>query len=375
MPVRPSSVPFTRSIATYPAELGTAREVVSRVVLTDAVHDPVHGGDPDIVARRPRSLLCTPILHQGELSCVLYLENDLTAGVFTHRRLALIKQLAAQVAISLTNARLYERLDVARLAAQAADRAKTRFLMNMSHELRTPLNAILGYTELIVENLAEGRGETLDSDLRAIHRAGVRLLRSVSSILELTRLETESPTARFTTFDVAPLVHTLIEQFAGPARERRNSLTLERPPDLPPLASDPHMLRYTLTTLLDNACRFTHGGAIVLRITRHERDGLPWLGFTVADTGVGIEPEVMPTIFGAFTQGDESTTRRFEGTGVSLAVAHRFCELLGGELTATSTPGRGASFTVLLPVARESATRTPPEPAADLTLTRPTPAA
>ena len=83
----------------------------------------------------------------------------------------------------------------------------------------------------------------------------------------------------------------------------------------------------------------------------------------------------MPTIFGAFTQGDESTTRRFEGTGVSLAVAHRFCELLGGELTATCTPGRGASFTVLLPVARESATRTPPEPAADLTLTRPTPAA
>ena len=136
------------------------------VVLADAIVDPVYGADPDIVARRPRSLLCTPILHQGELCCVLYLENDLAASVFTHRRLALIKQLAAQVAISLTNARLYERLNVARIAAQAADRAKTRFLMNMSHELRTPLNAILGYTELIAENLAEGHTDTLDDDLR-----------------------------------------------------------------------------------------------------------------------------------------------------------------------------------------------------------------
>ncbi len=346
----------------YPALPRTIVHYVARmredVVLADAAMDPVHGLDPDIVARRPRSLLCTPILHQGELSCVLYLENDLAAGVFTHRRLALIKQLAAQVAISLTNARLYDRLDVARLAAQAADRAKTRFLMNMSHELRTPLNAILGYTELIVDNLAEGRSDTLDADLRAIHRAGVRLLRSVSSILELTRLETEGPGARFTTIEVAPLLRSLHESFTGPASERRNTLTLACPDDLPPIASDEHMLRYSLTTLLDNACRFTAGGSIALEVARRERDEVPWLAFTVRDTGVGIEPEVLPTIFGAFTQGDESTTRRFEGTGVSLAVAHRFCALLGGELSAASTPGHGATFTVLLPVGREPATRT-----------------
>jgi signal transduction histidine kinase len=326
------------------------------VVLADAIADPIHGADPDIVARRPRALLCTPILHQGELCCVLYLENDLAASVFTHRRLAMIKQLAAQVAISLTNARLYERLDVARIAAQAADRAKTRFLMNMSHELRTPLNAILGFTELIVDNLADGRSDTLDRDLRSIHRAGVRLLRSVSSILELTRLETEGPAARLASFDVLPVLRGLVEQFTGPAGERRNTLALACPPDLPPIASDEHMLRYNLTTLLDNACRFTTGGSIVLRVARDEREGLPWLAFSVHDTGVGIDPEVLPSIFGAFTQGDESTTRRFEGTGVSLAVAHRFCELLGGELVARSSPGEGTTLTMSLPVAREPTT-------------------
>ncbi|MCA9714425.1 MAG: AAA family ATPase, partial [Myxococcales bacterium] len=107
------------------------------VVLHDASRDPVHGDDPYIAARAPQSVLCTPVLHQGQLACVVYLENDLTAGVFTRRRLALIKQLAAQIAISLTNARLYQRLDEARRAALAADQAKTRFLMNMSHEFRT----------------------------------------------------------------------------------------------------------------------------------------------------------------------------------------------------------------------------------------------
>jgi predicted ATPase/signal transduction histidine kinase/tRNA A-37 threonylcarbamoyl transferase component Bud32 len=324
------------------------------VVLADAIIDPVYGGDPDIVLRRPRSLLCTPILHQGELSCVLYLENDLAANVFTHRRLALIKQLAAQVAISLTNARLYERLDVARIAAQAADRAKTRFLMNMSHELRTPLNAILGYTELIAENLSEGQTETLDNDLRAIHSAGIRLLRSVSSILELSKLETDTHHARLTTFEPGPLVRSIAAQFTGPVAEHNNTLTIDCPPDLAPITTDAHMLRYSLTTLLDNAVRFTTDGQILLRVARFERNGDDaWIEFTVSDTGLGIEAHVLPTLFGAFTQADDAPTRKFDGTGVSLAVAHRFCELLGGELLAISTPGQGATFTMRLPTHSE----------------------
>jgi len=269
--------------------------------------------------------------------------------VFTHRRLALIKQLAAQVAISLTNARLYERLDVARIAAQSADRAKTRFLMNMSHELRTPLNAILGYTELIAENLAEGRSDTLDADLRSIHSAGVRLLRSVSSILELTRLETETHSARLTTVDPGPLVRTIAAQFAGICAGRNNTLEVDCPPDLSPITTDAHMLRYNLTTLLDNACRFTAAGKIELKVERLDRGDDGWIAFTVRDTGPGIEPEVLRTLFGAFVQADDAPTRKFEGTGVSLAVAHRFCELLGGELTATSSPGQGTTFTMRLP--------------------------
>ena len=320
------------------------------VVLADARVDPIHGRDPYVVAREARSILCTPVLHQGDVACVVFLENDLAAGAFTHRRLALIKQLAVQMAISLTNARLYRSLDAARIAALAADRAKTRFLMNMSHELRTPLNAILGYSELIAENVAHGELTELKGDLQAIHRAGVRLLRSVSSILELTRLETDARAAQFAPVAVVPLIRDLAALFAGTAGERGNSLVVRVPDVLPPIVTDANMLRYNLTTLLDNACRFTQDGRVALTVARVERGDAPWLEFTVEDTGIGVDPAVLPTIFDAFTQGDESSTRRFEGTGVSLAVAQRFCALLRGELHASSTPGVGTTVTMRLPL-------------------------
>ncbi|MBL9104203.1 MAG: AAA family ATPase [Myxococcales bacterium] len=320
------------------------------VVLADARVDPIHGGDPYVVARGSRSMLCTPVLHQGEVACVVFLEHDLAAGAFTRRRLAIIKQLAVQMAISLTNARLYRSLDEARIAALAADRAKTRFLMNMSHELRTPLNAILGYAELVVESVARGELGELERDLRAIHRAGMRLLRSVSSILELTRLETDARTAQLVATDVESLIGDLGSLFAGMAAERGNTLTLDLRGTLPPVVTDVHMLRYNLMTLLDNACRFTKDGAVTLSVACDERGDAPWVVFTVRDSGIGIEAAVLPTIFGAFTQGDESSTRRFEGTGVSLAVAQRFCELLGGELRAESSPDAGTTMTLRIPV-------------------------
>ena len=319
------------------------------VVLGDAIRDPIHGADAYLRNRQIRSMLCTAISHQGELTAVLYLENDLAGNVFTHRRLALIKQIAAQVAISLTNARLYDSLNEARIAALAADRAKTRFLMNMSHELRTPLNAILGYTELIAENFAAGETATIDNDLRSVHRAGIRLLRSVSSILELTRIETNTREAHTDTVDLETMLPELLKTFEDTAALQGNSLRIEGLSPLPPLLTDEHMLRYALTTLLDNACRFTDGGAVTLRVAEFTRNDADWIEFSVADTGSGIGEEALPKLFTAFHQVDDSPSRRFEGTGVSLAVTAHFCERLGGEIDVTSTPSLGSVFTIRLP--------------------------
>ncbi len=333
------------------------------VVLGDATADPVHGDDPYIVARRPRSVLCTPILHQGQLACVVYLENALSRGAFTPRRLTLIKQLGNQIAISLTNARLYEKLNEARLAALSADRVKTRFLMNMSHELRTPLNAILGYTELVAESIADGLYDTVESDLRFIHRAGVRLLRSVSSILELTRIETDAHATRLAPVTLEPLVRTIVAHFETLARSGGNTLSCECEAGLATLVTDERMLRYCLTTLLDNACRFTSRGEIRLRVLAEAREGAAGVLFEVTDSGIGIGPDALRSIFEMFTQEDDSTTRRFEGTGVSLAVAHRFCEMLGGDIEVDSEPARGSVFRIWLPRGIDGESRQAPRPA------------
>ncbi len=319
------------------------------VVLSDAPADPVHGDDPYIVERRPRSVLCTPILHQGRLACVVYLENALSRGAFTPRRLTLIKQLGNQVAISLTNAQLYKNLNEARLAALSADRAKTRFLLNMSHELRTPLNAILGYTELVSDSIAEGHYDSVEHDLRSIHSAGVRLLRSVSSILELTRIETDMISARLASVTIEPLIGELSARFEALADAGGNTLRCECEAGLAPLETDERMLRYCLTTLLDNACRFTSGGEIQVRVSAEAREGTAGVRFEVIDSGIGIGPDARRSIFEMFTQEDDSSTRQFEGTGVSLAVARRFCELLGGVIEVESEPGRGSEFRVWLP--------------------------
>lgn len=321
----------------------------SDVIIADAAQDPLHGADPVLRARKVRSLLCTPIFHQGALSCVLYLENELSPGVFTHRRLNLIRQLAAQVAISLTNARLYDSLNDARVAALAADRVKTRFLMNMSHELRTPLNAILGFTELISESFAAGDTSTIEADLHSVHRAGMRLLRSVSSILELTQIETDAREICPVRIDLDVLLPKLVAAFQDTAAVHDNTLTLEGEGPLPSLTTDESMLRYVLTSLLDNACRFTDGGSVSVQVREVSVDGAPWIELSVADTGPGIPEDTLPKLFTAFSQADDSPTRRYDGTGVSLAVAAHFCERLGGSVRVTSEPGQGSVFTVRLP--------------------------
>ncbi|MGB1014685.1 MAG: GAF domain-containing sensor histidine kinase, partial [Nannocystaceae bacterium] len=298
------------------------------------------------------SLLCIPILQQATLIGVLYLENDLVEGVFTHRRLALVKQLAAHMAISLTNARLYNRLNDARVAALAADRVKTRFLMNMSHELRTPLNAIIGFGEMIAENYREGDTDNLEGDLQNLLKGAYRLLRSVSSILELTQMETDAREVRLVAIDLQELLDGLVRHFEDAARMRDNVLHLDMPASLPELTSDAHMLRYILTTLIDNACRFSRGALISIRVAPVGpvlMGDQPWLEIAVADQGDGISPEELPMLFTAFYQVDDSPSRRYEGTGVSLAVAADFCRRLGGEISVESKLGEGSKFTVRIP--------------------------
>ncbi|MCY0994426.1 AAA family ATPase [Nannocystis sp. ILAH1] len=321
------------------------------VVLGDAEVDHDFAGDPALAG--VRSVLCAPILGHGELLGVLYLDNDLAPHTFGSGRLALLRHLAAQIATSIDNARLYEDLARARDAAVRADRLKTRFLLNMSHELRTPLNAVLGYAELIRESAAEGDLAAIDGDTEKIRRAAARLVRTLTNILELSRVEADVVEPARVTVDVAALVREAVAACEVEARARGDALALELDPAPFVCLTDPAMLAHCVSTLVDNAVRFTDHGRVTVRLAAIARDVDPWLELRVSDTGVGIAAGDLSRLFVAFQPLDDAPTRAQEGSGVSLALAHRFARLLGGDIDVVSAPGRGSTFVLRVPAPRE----------------------
>ncbi|MCA9660870.1 MAG: hybrid sensor histidine kinase/response regulator, partial [Myxococcales bacterium] len=233
----------------------------------------------------------------------------------------------------------------AREAAEAANRAKSTFLATMSHELRTPLNSILGYTELIIDESIE-RGETASlPDLDRVVRSGRHLLEVISDILDLSKIEAEKVELELAEFPVLPLLERVVEATAPAAATNGNALHFSPAGDLGVIRSDQLRLRQILLNLLGNAAKFTRDGAITLSAARAgER-----VRFVVRDTGIGMTADDLGRIFDAFQQVDDSTTRRFGGTGLGLTISQRLARLMGGEITVDSVLGEGSRFTLDLP--------------------------
>ncbi len=339
----------------------------SCVVLDNAAQRGAFTKDLYVCHESLKSVLCIPIIHHNKVMGALYLENNLATDVFTGDRLELLNQLAAQLAISVDNARLYESLDRAREHAVSADQAKTRFLMNMSHELRTPLNAIIGYTELIEEDLMDGVSDSFVDDLGSIQTAALRLERTLESALELSRIEAGTFAVELEEVDINELLKDILRELAPSVAEHGNKLGLDIG-QIGVIVSDRLRLRYCLRSVLDNAIRFTEKGRINLKVEAHGVRPLTRLAIVVDDNGIGISPEHTQRIFAAFTQADDSTTRSYEGSGVSLAVTKHICVALGGSIHLESTVGVGSRFTIDLPLQRPHSNSAPPPPQAPTTL-------
>jgi signal transduction histidine kinase len=232
--------------------------------------------------------------------------------------------------------------------AQAADRAKSRFLATMSHEFRTPLNGVLGMAELLRHTpLTPVQTDYLDT----IHESGESLLAVMNDILDYSRIEAGTLTLNLVPVEPAALLRELTARHEPLAGARGLRFTATAAPGLPAhLLADRARLHQILDHLLANAVKFTPAGEVTLVAEPARlRDGLPAVRFSVRDTGVGISPEQREHLFKPFSQGDSSAARRFGGTGLGLVISRRLAEAMGGSVSVDSEPGRGTTIQVVLP--------------------------
>ena len=256
--------------------------------------------------------------------------------------------------LKATNRQLELTAEKAGLMAKQADqanKAKSEFLANMSHEIRTPMNAIIGFSELLAE---EKLTEQQHSFLSTVLNSGKSLLQLINDILDFSKIEA----GRLET----EIIECKTKEFLGDMNSFLRPLAMEKGlkfdilqcDDLPAVFhTDPVRIRQCLVNLVSNAIKFTAKGHVYVNVSTERIDENDFIRFDVEDTGIGIPEEKQRTIFDAFTQADGSTTRQFGGTGLGLTITKQLTQLLGGSISLKSTPGKGSTFTILLPIGVE----------------------
>jgi predicted ATPase/signal transduction histidine kinase/glutathione S-transferase len=349
------------------------------VVLHDAANEGIFIGDPYIRHNQPKSIMCAPLINQGKLTGVLYLENNLTAGAFTPDRLEVLHLLSSQSAISIENASLYNNLQEAnaqledysrtlehRVAERtqelheknlaleianqhiiAATERKTQFFNNMSHELRTPLDAIIGFSEVLQEQTFGPLTPRQDEYVNYVLTSGTHLLSLINDLLDLAKLDARMMELQRDTFSLQPLLERSLVMVQERAAERSITLSLEVADDLDTVTADARRVQQIMLNLLSNAVKFTpdHGSVGITATQAGDR-----VRIAVWDTGVGIAPEDQQRIFEEFQQIGDTRATKTAGTGLGLALTRKFVELHGGTIEVESRPGQGSTFTVFLPI-------------------------
>lgn len=254
------------------------------------------------------------------------------------------------VAQDITERKKYEeKLYNANVELIHATQAKSDFLARMSHELRTPLNAIIGYSEIMEEDAVGQAQESFVSDIRKIHSAGKHLLSLINDILDLSKIEAGKMDLYIESFEIKPVVADIASTVTPLMKKNGNKLKVVCPEGIGSMQADMTKVRQILFNLLSNASKFTENGNVSLEVERTSESDCGWITFRVSDNGIGMSPEQMENLFQEFMQADASTTRKYGGTGLGMAITKRFSEMMGGHIDVKSSQGEGTTFTVRIP--------------------------
>jgi GAF domain-containing protein/DNA-binding response OmpR family regulator/HAMP domain-containing protein len=323
-----------------------SREPIQIADLRDEAANDIN----DLILRAGyRARLAAPLFRGADIVGLLVVRRR-TPGAFPQNTVDLIKTFAAQSVLAIQNARLFHEIDEKSRELEVAGQHKSQFLANMSHELRTPLNAIIGYSEILQEEAADAGQNEIVPDLKKIEGAGRHLLGLINDILDLSKVEAGRMEVFLEDVELVPLLEEVRALIAPLAEKNGNVLELKLAEDIGTIHTDRTKLKQSLLNVLSNGSKFTENGRLTLVAERFaDNTGRPMVRFAISDTGIGMTEEQLGRLFQAFSQADASTTKKYGGTGLGLAISRQFCQLLGGDITVTSRPGEGSTFTIILP--------------------------
>jgi len=264
------------------------------------------------------------------------------------------ESITSSIKLMIENKKLLKDANIAFDKAEAANKAKTEFLANMSHELRTPLNAVIGYSELINEEADDHNIKEISEDAEKITRAAKHLLSLINNVLDLSKIESGKMDVYVETIQLYNLLDDIISVSEPLIKSKHNKLTFEPSENLGSIKSDYTKLKQILFNIIGNAAKFTSNGEITITAEHHANS----ITISVSDTGIGMSDAQIKEISTPFVQADSSTTRQFGGTGLGLSLTEHLVKILGITLDIKSSPGKGSTFILEIPLEYKPETNT-----------------
>jgi signal transduction histidine kinase len=298
--------------------------------------------------------LAIPLLLRGEMIGVLGVKRDALpaesgAGEgWAQEEVAAVEAVANQVALALESARLSKEQEKTIVKLKDVDRLKSEFLTSMSHELRTPLNSIIGFADVLLQGIDGDLPDLALNDIQLIHNSGKHLLALINDILDLAKIEAGRMELVREPLELGEIFESVLASASSLIKNKPVQLVPELAPGLPPVFADKLRLSQVLLNLVSNAAKFTHTGSITVKAVL---DSDNMMRISVKDTGIGIPPNKVNTIFERFRQVDAGTTRKYGGSGLGLAICKQLVEMHGGVINVTSQEGVGSEFYFTVPVA------------------------